>query len=186
MALSRTLLLLAGALAAPALAGPLSNEDFVLAHYPKVAYERGEEGIVGFRIELDRKNRVMSCVVTESSGYTALDTGTCDVMLEFARVKAPDTPDRTPIKSYEGSLDWKLPNRAKQLIVDVPSLTRTTVITSASMSKEKVTCRMSNKIDTWYVMVRECHTNADWRRAEEMAKATTALVQNAKGGMQVP
>ncbi|GAM00982.1 TonB family protein [Sphingomonas parapaucimobilis] len=55
--------------------------------YPTRAAQKEESGIVSTLLSVDDHGRVTNCVVTESSGSVALDTGTCTLLRRKARFK---------------------------------------------------------------------------------------------------
>lgn len=62
------------------LPGLVSNDD-----YPASALRNEEQGTTGFRLTVGPDGRVSNCVVTSSSGSSALDTATCRLMRSRAR-----------------------------------------------------------------------------------------------------
>ena len=79
--------------------------------YPAEAIRRGEEGIVGFTIEVSPQGRVAACSVTVSSGSAALDAATCRLLAERARF-IPARNDRGEAVSdiVNGRIRWQLPD----------------------------------------------------------------------------
>ena len=55
------------------------------ADYPAAAIRNGEQGIVGFRLEIAPDGRVSDCRILKSSNSAALDEATCRIMLSRAR-----------------------------------------------------------------------------------------------------
>lgn len=53
--------------------------------YPASSLRRGEQGRVGFSLQIGRDGRVAACRVTNPSGYDALDSATCRIMTARAR-----------------------------------------------------------------------------------------------------
>lgn len=78
--------------------------------YPPVALERGAQGTVHFRLQIDAQGRVTGCRVTRSSSDAALDAATCAILLGRARyVPARDVAGR-PVRSGDwGRVTWRLP-----------------------------------------------------------------------------
>jgi protein TonB len=62
------------------LASYVSNDD-----YPASALRNEEQGTTGFRLTVGPDGRVSNCVVTSSSGSSALDAATCRIMRSRAR-----------------------------------------------------------------------------------------------------
>jgi TonB family protein len=78
--------------------------------YPVLAMRRGEQGVVGFELDVAPNGRVANCRVTQSSGSRLLDYATCRVMISRARF--------TPARNADGSaapdtvtsaIRWSLP-----------------------------------------------------------------------------
>jgi protein TonB len=53
--------------------------------YPASALRDREQGTVGFRLTVSSEGRVSNCVVTSSSGSSALDAASCRIMRSRAR-----------------------------------------------------------------------------------------------------
>ena len=81
-----------------------ANRAFV--EYPKESLERGEQGAVGYRVELDKRGNPTTCEITQSSGYSRLDLATCTLLLE----KAKFTPgeDRKRRNVFDGRVVWRI------------------------------------------------------------------------------
>lgn len=103
-------ILLAGALASPALAeGPGARPAIPRmvprAEYPREAVRREQEGRVGYRLSIDAKGKVTDCVVTSSSGFQLLDEAACrtakktvfEPALDAAGMPTPGTFESTEV-----------------------------------------------------------------------------------------
>jgi TonB family protein len=78
--------------------------------YPAAAVRAGEQGAVGFRLEVDKAGRVAGCAITASSGSAALDATTCRLLSARARfTPARDRKGRPVADSLTGRIVWKLP-----------------------------------------------------------------------------
>jgi TonB family protein len=87
------------------LASYVSDSD-----YPAEAIRRGEQGIVGFRLEIGRNGLVTGCQVLSSSGSAALDEATCRIMQARARFSpARDSGGRAVPDSVQARIRWVLP-----------------------------------------------------------------------------
>lgn len=87
------------------LAGLFSSDD-----YPEAAWQAGEEGSVGFRLQVDRTGRVSACRVTSSSGSAPLDEATCRLIAERARFRpARDHRGKPTEDSFSGRIVWRIP-----------------------------------------------------------------------------
>jgi protein TonB len=92
------------------MAGILSDAD-----YPPEAIRRGEQGLVGFRLEVDKQGDVTRCDVTASSGSPLLDERTCAIMasrLHFT--PAADARGRPVGDVIDARLRWTLPDSTPQ------------------------------------------------------------------------
>jgi TonB family protein len=78
--------------------------------YPADAEENGQEGAVGFRLEVGANGRVTRCTITESSGSASLDSTTCRLMQTRARfTPARDSEGRPTADAVESRIVWHLP-----------------------------------------------------------------------------
>jgi len=78
--------------------------------YPAEAVQKGEEGAVGFRLEVGANGRVTSCAITQSSGSASLDSTTCRLMQTRARfTPALDSRGRPTADSLASRIVWRLP-----------------------------------------------------------------------------
>lgn len=78
--------------------------------YPASAARAGEEGAVGFRLDIGKEGRVAACTVTRSSGSSALDATTCRLLTSRARFSpALDRKGRPTADSFDGRIVWRLP-----------------------------------------------------------------------------
>ena len=78
--------------------------------YPVSAIRAGEQGAVGFGLDVGADGRVAVCTVTASSGSPTLDTTTCRLLRSRARfLPALDRKGRPTVDSYSGRIVWHLP-----------------------------------------------------------------------------
>jgi TonB family protein len=78
--------------------------------YPAEAVAKGEEGAVGFRLEVGANGRVTGCTIIQSSGSASLDSATCRLMQARARfTPAIDSRGRPTADSVASRLVWRLP-----------------------------------------------------------------------------
>lgn len=72
---------------------------------------RGYTGEVGFRLSVGASGRVESCSVTRSSGVSALDQATCQLVTRRARFDpAKNGQGRAVPGSYSNAVRWQLPD----------------------------------------------------------------------------
>lgn len=78
--------------------------------YPPAALAAGEEGAVGFTLEVAANGRVAGCTITQSSGSAELDDTTCRLISSRARfTPALDSDGATVADKVSGKIIWKLP-----------------------------------------------------------------------------
>ena len=76
--------------------------------YPPSSWVADEEGVVGFRVQLNKDGRVEACEVTESSGFPALDAKTCEIQMERGEYFLDLDDNGEPIAApYEGQQRWE-------------------------------------------------------------------------------
>jgi TonB family protein len=152
------------------------NRLVVQKFYPRSSLRRGEEGEVHFRISVNRDGRLDGCQITKSSGYTALDKATCDMLLKGATATPLIAADgwRTP-GVRDGIVPWVLPEGV-QRPASPPSFT-----SNQSAAGEKLICRRQIKTGSTYIMEKVCLTADDWKRAGEEAQRQTQDLQTCRG-----
>jgi TonB family protein len=82
--------------------------------YPSEAMRRGQQGTVRFSVTVGTNGRVVDCLITQSSGFTELDEGTC----RLARRKLRFNPGRqngraVAMNSVPFGITWTLPGIAQ-------------------------------------------------------------------------
>lgn len=78
--------------------------------YPAAAVRAGEEGAVGFRLDIGRDGRIAACTVIASSGSAVLDSTTCRLIEMRARFEpARDHQGKPTGDSVSGQIVWRLP-----------------------------------------------------------------------------
>ena len=124
-------------------------------HYPLEALKNGEEGKVGFSVNVSEAGRIEQCQITESSGYPTLDRETCDFIVEFARFGASkDAEGKTYPSTKTGVVNWTLP-------AGVPKSTATKV---ASLTlPEQLLCKRGTAAGSNRAKVTHCMTKRNGR-----------------------
>lgn len=80
------------------------------ADYPAAAIRAGEQGTTVFRLTVGPDGRVTNCVVTSSSGSSALDSATCRIMRSRARfTPARDAAGNAATDTVSSHVRWVLP-----------------------------------------------------------------------------
>jgi protein TonB len=78
--------------------------------YPAQAMRRGEQGQVGFELDVSPRGRVEHCRVIQSSGSPLIDAATCRVMVSRARyVPARNADGSAAPDTVTGNIRWFLP-----------------------------------------------------------------------------
>lgn len=78
------------------------------ADYPPSSWAADEEGVVNFRVQLDRDGKVTMCEITTSSGYPTLDAKTCEIQKERGEYYLDRDESGEPIEvTYEGQQVWE-------------------------------------------------------------------------------
>jgi protein TonB len=78
--------------------------------YPPSALRNEEQGTTAVRLTVGTDGRVAACAVTSSSGSTALDNATCNILKRRARYSPAKDQAGNPISdSYSQTVRWVLP-----------------------------------------------------------------------------
>lgn len=84
-----------------------------ISDYPADALANHQEGTVGFLLQVDASGQVQSCSVTQSSGSTALDEGTCALLKSRAKFQpARDSSGRAVGGTFASHVEWVYPKQA--------------------------------------------------------------------------
>jgi TonB family protein len=152
------------------------NKLVIQKFYPKSSLRRGEEGEVYFRINVNRDGRLDGCQIIKSSGYEALDTATCDMLLKGATATPLIAADGWRTAGVrDGIVPWVLPDGTKRPATP-PPLTST-----RNAAGEKLICRRQTKTGSLYIMEKVCLTARDWKQQQDYAQAETQAMQAPKG-----
>ena len=77
--------------------------------YPASALASRDEGRTSFRLAIGPDGRVLGCVILGSSGSSALDSATCEIVRRRGRfTPARDGSGRPVEDQYFGELAWRL------------------------------------------------------------------------------
>ena len=148
--------------------------DIVAQNYPAGSLDRGEQGAVAFEVGIDRRGRLESCAITESSGYPELDGATCELLLRHARFSSPRRG--SALTTVAGSVDWKHP-----LGRDAPSAPRAIDVSQADLAENRLICKRDDKNGSLVIKTKYCLTRSDWRKAEDNARRETLRLTNFAG-----
>jgi TonB family protein len=152
------------------------NREVILKNYPKRALAAGEQGMVAFKVRIDKSGQATSCEVTHSSGHRLLDDGTCQFILSSAAFKPVKDANGHRIEQVsEGVINWTIPGQAGPPIAAVA-----TKVTGAN-APEKVLCKRRLKPGTVAVYERICGTKGEWDRMTDETQGTWDEMQGRKG-----
>jgi TonB family protein len=85
-----------------------------ISDYPADALAKHQEGTVGFALAIDASGQVQSCSVTESSGSSALDQGTCALLKSRAKFEpARDASGHAVAGTFASKIQWVYPQPAQ-------------------------------------------------------------------------
>ena len=80
------------------------------ADYPAAAREAGQQGSVGVRFRVTPTGEVGDCSVATSSGSAALDSRTCEIVMQRFRYAPARGADGKPVEEWRTQrIAWKLP-----------------------------------------------------------------------------
>jgi protein TonB len=182
--------LLVGA-ASPAVAAAPKTEtarhaqswDVLFSEYPKRALAAGEQGLVGYKVKLDRDGYATECEVTMPSGQAALDEETCRLILNRATFKGVrDASGRRVATVAEGTINWVLPSQAASYSgqpATAPAGLR--IVNAPEPASEKKICKRSLKTGTLATYERICLSQAEWTRVRNRNRDEWGELQGAKG-----
>lgn len=83
--------------------------------YPSDALKRGEEGRTEFRFLVNTSGTVQDCEVTLSSGSTALDTRSCEIMARGRFRPARDAQGNAVPEHWRSAITWR---KNRSIILD--------------------------------------------------------------------
>lgn len=139
------------------------NYDTLLKYYPKRALAAGEQGLVGFKIRLDKNAHPTNCEVTHSSGHRLLDEETCQVILSHAVFKpVKDEAGNKVNQVTEGVVNWKIPGGGGAV--------RRPVEVAAANAPEKMICKRELKTGSLADYERTCMPKSEWKRMSDQMK----------------
>lgn len=97
----------------PMVAEPCMADDWIAdGAYPQGPLQRGESGLVRYRLFVDTGGRVERCAIIGSSGHAGLDRDTCALLSRRARFVPARNVDGSPmVWEYAGSVRWELKGR---------------------------------------------------------------------------
>jgi len=159
--------------------------DVLFSEYPPRALAAGQQGLVGYKVKLDRDGYATECDVTRPSGHALLDEETCRLILNRATFKGVrDSNGRRVATVAEGTVNWVLPSQAASYSGQ-PAATAATglriVDAPAAAGSGKKICKRSLKTGTLASYERICLSKADWERHAERQREEWGELQGSKG-----
>ena len=153
----------AGAVSSP------GNQNFMSRHYPPGALAKGEEGQVGFSIDLTEEGRMEKCAITQSSGYPTLDRETCDFIVQYANFgAAQDSEGKKQRTTKTGFINWKLPSGVRKSTA--PKMTSATL--PPALVCKRIRATGSNRANATH-----CMTEEEWKRQDHLAREAIESMQ---------
>jgi TonB family protein len=177
--------------AAPVLAGTPADVkarnaqswDVLFSEYPPRALAAGQQGLVGYKVKLDREGYATECEVTKPSGHAVLDEETCRLILNRATFKGVrDSSGRRVTTVAEGTVNWVLPSQAATYSgqpAAAPSGLR--IANAPAPASGKKICKRSLKTGTLATYERICLSKADWDRHADRQREEWGELQGSKG-----
>ena len=141
-----------------------NNWDVIHKLYPPRALAAREEGLVGFMVEIESSGSPTRCTITHTSGHPLLDLETCQLIMMHATFNRPAGSSPSQKRSYEGVVNWKLPN-APQIAAPVPpkAIAETT-------APEQLVCKRIPRTGSIAGFERKCMSKSDWERASSESR----------------
>ena len=181
--------LLIGA-AAPALAATPADVkarnaqswDVLFSEYPPRALAAGQQGLVGYKVKLDREGYATECEVTKPSGHAVLDEETCRLILNRATFKGVrDSKGRRVATVAEGTINWVLPSQAASYSGRPAATSGLRIVDAPAPATAKKICKRSLKTGTLATYERICLSQADWARHRDRNRDEWGELQGSKG-----
>ena len=135
-----------------------NNWDVIHKLYPQRALAAGEEGLVGFIVEMDATGSPTKCKITHTSGHPLLDLETCQLIMEHAVFSPPAGASRSQNKSYEGVVNWRLPTTPSAAVPAPPRAI------AQSAAPDALICKRSPRTGSLADFERICLPKSEWDR----------------------
>ena len=140
------------------------NWDVIHKLYPARARTAGEQGMVGFTVRIDATGSPTSCKITHTSGHPLLDLETCQLIMTHATFKRPIGLSPSQQRSYEGVVNWRLPN------APAPAVTAPPRAIAEAAAPEPLICRRIPKTGSNALFERRCMSKSDWQRSSSQTR----------------
>jgi TonB family protein len=157
--------------------------DVLFSEYPKRALAAGQQGLVGYRVKLDREGYATECEVTRPSGHSILDEETCRLILNRATFKGVrDSNGRRMAVVTEGTVNWVLPSQAATYAgkpAAAPAGLR--IVDAPAPASGKRVCKRHLKTGSLATYERICMTEAEWTQHRNRNRDEWGELQGTKG-----
>lgn len=88
----------------------LNASDVITASdYPQNSWDRADQGVTEFKLNLSSNGRPSACSVEKSSGYEELDAAVCSLMLQRAMFDMSSVSSMSPSPTYSNRVRWSIP-----------------------------------------------------------------------------
>jgi protein TonB len=152
------------------------NGEFIWKYYPRQAFERGEQGRVGFRITIDRSGTISRCDVTQSSGFPLLDSETCEIMTLYAHLKPVRNAEGRLIRAQQdGFISWRLPPGGPK-VASAP-------VAKIGSRPDAIICRKDTSTGSTIATTKQCMTSVEWERSRLEMRDHWEDLQGKGGGV---
>lgn len=157
--------------------------DVLFSEYPPRALAAGQQGLVGYKVKLDREGYATECQVTRSSGHALLDEETCRLILNRATFKGvKDSNGRRVAVVTEGTVNWVLPSNAASYSgqpAAAPAGLR--IVDAPAPASGKRICKRKIKTGSLADYERLCATAAEWAKMSEQTQREWGALQGSHG-----
>ena len=150
-----------------------ANKDFLARNYPPASLQRGEYGKVGFQLTIEADGLLAGCAITQSSGFAGLDRGTCEMLVNSAKLEAAVDKDGRKVRTYKnGYVTWKLPAGVQPAI---PAKA------DPAAKVDPLVCRRESITGSIVKTGIRCMSPAEWIREERYAQQKLDKLQTELG-----
>ena len=132
--------------------------------YPARALAAREEGLVGFAVKIDARGNPTSCKITHTSGHPLLDLETCKLIMVHAIFKRPPGATPSQQRSYEGVVNWKLPDSPRSSVPEPPRPI------ARAEAPEELICKDIRLTGSNVASERKCMSKSEWERLSQETK----------------
>lgn len=140
-----------------------ANAEFLAKNYPVESLRRGEQGRVEFELSFDSDGSLMGCKISRSSGFQALDEGTCDILVKSAKIEpARDAQGRQVRTTRTGYIDWKLPSDGVRMAQASAA--------GGKSSTDPLICKRTSVPGSIIKKIKRCMTKNEWAIQDRLVR----------------